>query len=81
MIPEAKLEPTPAPYETAISPLAAAISATPQFADFCKKNPPKGATSGGSHPLLLALAAFLASPAGQALEQALIAMLLNAIPR
>jgi len=63
--------------ETGLTPLGAAIAASPQFRDWVKANPHPAPTAAASHPLLAALAAFLASPAGQALEAALINMILS----
>jgi hypothetical protein len=72
-------QPQPAPLSTEvqISPLTAAIAASPQFKDFCAANPPRGDLSRTGRPFLEALIAFMASPAGQALEAALIQMILS----
>jgi hypothetical protein len=69
---------TPAPTpELRLSPRAAAIAASPQFEAWCANLAPTAGKSAGAHPLLDALAALLASPAGQALEAALINMILS----
>lgn len=67
--------------ELGLSPLAAAVAASPQWAAYLKTLPPQPERTPGSHPLLDALAAFLASPAGQALEAALINMLIQMLPK
>ena len=65
--------------EQPLSPLGAAIAASPQFAAFAAAHAGPPTAAGKSHPLLDALATFLASPAGQALEAALINMILSAL--
>lgn len=79
MMPEPSIAVRPL-VETPLSPLAAAIAASPQWLAYLKEHPSTTNTAAGSHPLLAALAAFMASPQGQALEAALISMLLKLLP-
>lgn len=71
---------TPAPRtpaEEPLSPLTAAIAASPHFRALLNTRTISPLAS--SHPLLDALITFMSSPAGQALEAALIQMILSAL--
>ena len=67
--------------ELNLSPLTAAVAASQQFREFCAKSPAAPLSATGNHPFLDALAAFMASPQGQALEAALINLLLTMISK
>ena len=62
-----------------MSPLGAAIAATPQFA--AAAGPQQSGSPEGAHPLLDALIAFLNSPVGQQIEAALIQMIISLISK
>jgi hypothetical protein len=68
-------KPNAAAAYLALSPLGAAIASSPQFETWLSDQTIEGFAAKGQ--ILALLANFLASPAGQALESALIRMVLS----